>query len=783
MKKNLLLLFSLLFGLGLVHVQAQEEVELKTMADARAAGVGAIVKVKGVVTTGNTIDGRLRYFQDSTAGLVVFYSNLTGADSKGFDLSTAEIGDTIQVTGQLDEFNGLLQVVFSVDGNEVPQANAELVYDRSEATNPTPLPKPITVTAANLADSLEGRLIRFANAQILTTSRTFARGNYTMIDSTGSEDNEFQMRINNDANSLIGTDIPTGLVDIVGVLGEFRGTYQILPRDEEDLVAGLSIEEFTQITQNTTSLSVSFTTTLRAGGLLRYKRYDRPDSEYDTVFLADSQNSFTAELRNLEPAQFYNIEVYTTASGDATKSVSLENIIVATKSTSSGSIRVLFNYLPNDLPADIMYMPENYSSDFAADIASIIDRAQQSVDVAIYNVNGGGTAILNAINRAYERGLQVRYLYQSDDFNYEIDQWNSNVSKRARPEGDGIMHNKFVVVDAASAQNSYVVTGSSNWTNNNLFDESNDLLIIQDQALARAYTVEFNEMWGSPTVSTTANQLRFGADKTMNTPFLFNIGGRKVQLYFSPSGGVNSRILDAITDTRSDIRFALTDITRSDLATALIDEAARGWSVKGIIQADDLTIENDTLNSGDNSEAVMQQFYAARTTPGLEVVFDTVTHLHHKFVVANALRSEASPFVLTGSHNWSNAAEEDNDENTLVIYDQQIAEAYLNHWRILYYEATEGKRDDVLTNIEADSYSGIKVYPNPTEGQLNVRSTSGKPLRYTLLNVQGKAVYSGTLAPSSQAQPIHLTNLEAGIYYLQLTTGKTLTTQKIILTR
>ena len=40
------------------------------------------------------------------------------------------------------------------------------------------------------------------------------------------------------------------------------------------------------------------------------------------------------------------------------------------------------------------------------------------------------------------------------------------------------------------------MTGSTNWTNpSNLFNYNN-LIFIQDEALAKAYTIEFEEMWG-----------------------------------------------------------------------------------------------------------------------------------------------------------------------------------------------------------------------------------------------------------------------------------------------
>ena len=39
--------------------------------------------------------------------------------------------------------------------------------------------------------------------------------------------------------------------------------------------------------------------------------------------------------------------------------------------------------------------------------------------------------------------------------------------------------------------------GSTNWTNpSNLFNDYNNIIFIQDEAIAKAYTLEFEEMWG-----------------------------------------------------------------------------------------------------------------------------------------------------------------------------------------------------------------------------------------------------------------------------------------------
>ena len=42
---------------------------------------------------------------------------------------------------------------------------------------------------------------------------------------------------------------------------------------------------------------------------------------------------------------------------------------------------------------------------------------------------------------------------------------------------------------------------------------------------------------------------------------------------------------------------------------------------------------------------------------------------HHKYGIVDASLWQSDPTTITGSQNWSNAGENDNDENTLIIKD------------------------------------------------------------------------------------------------------------------
>ena len=57
--------------------------------------------------------------------------------------------------------------------------------------------------------------------------------------------------------------------------------------------------------------------------------------------------------------------------------------------------------------------------------------------------------------------------------------------------------------------------------------------------------------------------------------------------------------------------------------------------------------------------------------------------LHHKYAIADANVSASDPILLTGSHNWSSNAENNSDENTLIIHDATIANIYLQEFKLV----------------------------------------------------------------------------------------------------
>jgi phosphatidylserine/phosphatidylglycerophosphate/cardiolipin synthase-like enzyme len=352
-----------------------------------------------------------------------------------------------------------------------------------------------------------------------------------------------------------------------------------------------------------------------------------------------------------------------------------------TASNSTGDIKIYFN---NDNVNNSFAYPGNNAAalNHAMDdtLIAYINRASYSLDIAIYNwINFNLSDITGAVNDAHARGVQVRVIGNGSTSNTGMAALNAGINKLLSPTTSnyGIMHNKFVVIDAASsnANDSFVWTGSTNWTDQQINADINNVVIIQDQSLAKTYTMEFEEMWGSSGVSPNVANSKFGPDKTDNTPHDFNIGGLAMQSYFSPSDGVGTRIIETINTADHEFNFAVMDLTRSDIANA-IKQKYNSFS--------------DSCSAGilDDTVGVTGAggpFFTMKSAMNnrLKIHLDT-NIMHCKYMIIDAADASSDPTVLTGSHNWTNAADQLNDENTLIIHDNYIANKYYQNFAAVF---------------------------------------------------------------------------------------------------
>ena len=488
------------------------------------------------------------------------------------------------------------------------------------------------------------------------------------------------------------------------------------------------------------------------------KAYNQIDLQEMTVVPQSNQTTFL--ISNVKPAQIIKLDYRFISSRNNTEKTNY----LASPSTSSGTINVYFNH-----PVDITYAQTqngvNLDSNLDDMLISYINSCSSTLDIAIYNSysSSGTTGIAGAINAAYSRGVQVRLIYDGSTSSVMIPLLNPLISILASPTSSsyGIMHNKFVIFDANStdANKPLVWTGSTNWTVAQIDGpDKNSAIVIQDQALALGYKIEFEEMWGSSTLTPNATVSKFGPYKSNNTPHNYSIGGKIVNSYFSPSDDSNAKIIEAINTANTDIDIATMLITRTDISSALINKFNSGLS--------NLNMVLDSQNPSGNQKSVLQ----TGINTSRIVTFTASGIMHHKFMVIDNFNSASDPQVLVGSHNWSNSAETRNDENILIVHDANITNQFYQAFSYLFQQA-----GGILnTNEHQFSSDNLVVYPNPTNGLLHFYDNENDQInrvKVKIMDVLGNIILEQQFDNLTN-KSINLSSQSSGIYILEVKTNR-----------
>ena len=133
------------------------------------------------------------------------------------------------------------------------------------------------------------------------------------------------------------------------------------------------------------------------------------------------------------------------------------------------------------------------------------------------------------------------------------------------------------------------------------------------------------------------------------------------EVYFSPNGGCTHAIVRELDKAQGTVLVQAYSFTSYRIAKALLDAHKRGVKVEIIL---DKSQKSDQYSSAD--------FLA---NSGMFVKIDSEHAIaHNKVMIIDG------GTVITGSFNFTKAAEENNAENLLVIHDKVVAERYTKNW-------------------------------------------------------------------------------------------------------
>jgi phosphatidylserine/phosphatidylglycerophosphate/cardiolipin synthase-like enzyme len=134
------------------------------------------------------------------------------------------------------------------------------------------------------------------------------------------------------------------------------------------------------------------------------------------------------------------------------------------------------------------------------------------------------------------------------------------------------------------------------------------------------------------------------------------------EVCFSPEGRCADRIIRQIDAARSEILVQAFSFTSGPIRNALIAAKQRGVKVEVIL---------------DKTEQTRQGFRTARTLSGRSVIVyidDKHSSAHNKVILVD--RS----IVITGSYNFTYAADDKNAENVLLLKSGELAKSYVDNW-------------------------------------------------------------------------------------------------------
>jgi phosphatidylserine/phosphatidylglycerophosphate/cardiolipin synthase-like enzyme len=139
-----------------------------------------------------------------------------------------------------------------------------------------------------------------------------------------------------------------------------------------------------------------------------------------------------------------------------------------------------------------------------------------------------------------------------------------------------------------------------------------------------------------------------------------------ITAYFSPKGGCEKAIIEWINRANKSIHIMMYSFTLDSISDALILAHSKGIEILIIFEreqiskySEDIKLKNAGINIRyDNNPALM----------------------HNKVMIID------NKVVLTGSFNWSSQAEEENNENLLIIIDNELAELYEKEFQKIWNE-------------------------------------------------------------------------------------------------
>lgn len=280
----------------------------------------------------------------------------------------------------------------------------------------------------------------------------------------------------------------------------------------------------------------------------------------------------------------------------------------------------------------------------------LLKGATRSIHAALFEVQLEAAADL--LIAQHQAGIEVQLVSDTD---YEDRPAIQACIRAGVPvvfdDRSSFMHNKFCVIDGER-----VWTGSTNITENGMYRNDNNAVLVRSRKLAENFSGEFAEMF---------ERHKFGRRSPRKTPHpQLTVDGIRVECYFAPEDDVRDEIIAEIRDADNTIDFMAFAFTSEDIAKAMAARIKDGVRVRGLFEA---------RQAG--SKYSRDDFLTKR---GARIQED-----HNPYTMHNKVIVVDDETVITGSYNFSQSAETKNDENVVIIHSPDIATRYRKQFESL----------------------------------------------------------------------------------------------------
>lgn len=310
---------------------------------------------------------------------------------------------------------------------------------------------------------------------------------------------------------------------------------------------------------------------------------------------------------------------------------------------------------------------------------------------------------------------------------------------RFMPKGH-IGHNKFVVCSDDTEQGEAVLSGSTNWTYTGTCGQSNNAILLNNQALANAYLDYWKALKqdtddSGDTVPIKSGNLTDGPQRVgfrknnADMPVDTTIDRSAVRVWFSPNSPVYNKTagrppsvvdLDYVNDLISKATQGIIFLAFEPGTPSVVDAIAKAKLANPAIFVRGAAT-NGTVATGFNTSLYHRDMSKADLVVTATEIKDDFDYwakelltlgfavIHDKIIVIDPFSENC--IVITGSHNLGVRASTNNDENMLIIKGhRKLAEAYATHVMDVYDHYRW--RYQLQSKDQNVAYSGLDPTPH-----------------------------------------------------------------------